>query len=107
MGFRLPGLLMLAAFAAAGGGLKTVGSKYYAASFPAAFATSNRRVLVALHGTGGSPEAEWNDWRDPLAARNWGFLGLKYLDDATGAFDNEVTIDQNLKALVDDVREGL
>jgi hypothetical protein len=90
---------------AAGGGIKVVGSKYYAAYFPSGFASaSTRRVLVALHGTGGSPEAEWTDWQAQLQTRNWGFLGLKYLDDATGAYDDETTIYANLKATIDDVR---
>lgn len=89
----------------AGGGIKAVGSKYYAAYFPSGFATSaRRRVMVALHGTGGSPEAEWNDWQAQVQARNWGYLGLKYLDDATGAYDDELTIYANIKTMIDDVR---
>jgi hypothetical protein len=89
----------------AGGGIKAVGSKYYAAYFPSGFAASSRRrVIVTLHGTGGSPEAEWNDWNGQVQARNWGYLGLKYLDDATGVFDDENTIYANLKAMLDDVR---
>ena len=90
---------------AAGGGIKAVGSKYYAAYFPSGFASAaRRRVMVTLHGTGGSPEAEWNDWQTQVAARNWGYLGLKYLNDATGAFDDEPTIYSNLKLTMDDVR---
>jgi len=89
----------------AGGGIKSVGSKYYAAYFPSGFAAAaRRRVLVAVHGTGGSPEAEWNDWQAQVDARNWGYLGLKYLNDATGAYDDETTIYRNFQVLVDDVR---
>ena len=61
--------------------------------------------MVSLHGTGGSPEAQWGiDWYGPLRDRNWGYLGLKYLDDSSGAFDDEATIYTNIKAMIDDVR---
>ena len=90
---------------AAGGGLKAVGSKYYGAYFPSGFASSGkRRILIALHGTGGSPEAEFNDWHTTVDSRSWGFLGLKYLDDATGAYDDVQTIYSQIKAMVDDVK---
>ena len=96
-----------ASLLAAGGGIATVGTKYYVTYFPAAFATSARkRVLVNLHGTGGSPEAEWNDFRASLDARGWGFLGLKYLDDATGFYDDDETIYANLVAAVQEARSG-
>jgi len=90
---------------AAGGGVKAVGSKYYAAYFPSGFASSStRRVMIALHGTGGAPEAEWNDWKSTLDARGWGFLGLKYLDDATGSYEEEPAIYANIKSMYDEVR---
>lgn len=75
---------------AAGGGVRAVGSKYFAAWFPASWATSSpRRVLVGLHGTGGAPETEWFiDWKDILSQRGWAYMGLKYVD-AGGTHDNE------------------
>ena len=62
---------MRQAFYDAGGGIRAVGTKYYGAYFPASFATSSpRRVLVALHGTGGAPEQQWSiDWQAQVQAR--------------------------------------
>ena len=89
----------------AGGGIKVVGSKYYVAYFPAGYAGSTRRrVLVTLHGTGGSPEAQWNDWNATMRSRNWALLAVKYLDDATGTYDDDQAIYNNIKLMVDDVR---
>lgn len=93
-------------FYAAGGGIRAVGSKYYGAWFPSSYdASTRKRVLVALHGTGGSPEGEWViDWASSMQSRGWGFLGLKYLDDASGSYDDEVAIYAQIKAMVDDVK---
>lgn len=90
----------------AGGGIRAINNRYYGAYFPAAFGASGQsRVLVALHGTGGSPEAEWViDWGAELQARGWGFLGLKYVDDSTGVHDNDATIYANIKAMIDEAR---
>lgn len=92
----------------AGGGIKAVGSKYFAAQFPQGFASATRRrVLVSLHGTGGAPETEWSvDWRAALSGRGWGFLGLKYVDDSTGEHDDDAVIYSNIKALLADVRSN-
>ncbi len=89
----------------AGGGIRAVGDKYYAAYFPAGFASSaRRRILLALHGTGGSPEAEFAvDWQGQVQARNWAYLGLKYLSDSTGAYDDETTIYSHSKSMVDEI----
>jgi predicted esterase len=89
-----------------GGGVRALNSRYYAAYFPPGWAQSpRRRVMLNLHGTGGAPEDQWAiDWASILPNRNWAFLGLKYLDDATGIYDSEAVIYQNLKAMVDDVR---
>jgi hypothetical protein len=87
-----------------GGGLKALGGKYYAAQFPPGFAKSaRRRVLVSLHGTGGSPEVQWSkEWRRVLPERGWGFLGVKYMD-AAGAYDDDVAVYAHIKAMVDEV----
>jgi hypothetical protein len=94
-----------AALLAAGGGVKAVGSKYYAMWFPSNWATSSpRRVMVSLHGTGGAPETEWSiDWKDIVSQRGWAFIGLKYVNDATGVHDDETTIYANIKTLLTDV----
>ena len=88
---------------AAGGGVRAVGSKYYAAWFPSGWASSApRRVLVGLHGTGGAPETEWSvDWKDIVSAKGWAYVGLKYVDDATGVHDDETTIYANIKTMID------
>jgi hypothetical protein len=89
-----------------GGGVKAVGgNRYWAAWFPANWATSSpRRVMVDLHGTGGAPETEWTtDWRTIFKARNWAWIGLKYVDDSTGNHDNEQGIYGNLKTLLTDI----
>lgn len=93
------------AFYAAGGGIRAVGSKYYAALFPSSWAAASpRRVMVGLHGTGGAPETEWStDWKNILSQKGWGYLGLKYYDDATGSHDNETSIYSNIKAMLMDV----
>ena len=90
----------------AGDGIRALNGKYYGAYFPSTFGASGRsRVMVALHGTGGSPEGEWViDWASSLQARGWGFLGLKYLDDATGAYDDETAVYSQIKAMIDEVR---
>jgi hypothetical protein len=64
---------------AAGGGVKSVSNRYYAAWFPGNWSTSSpRRVMVGLHGTGGAPETEWSvDWKDIVSQRGWAYVGLK------------------------------
>lgn len=93
------------AFYADGGGVKAVGSKYYAAWFPSGWAsTSPRRLMLDLHGTGGAPETEWaTDWSTIFKSRNWAYVGLKYVNDATGVHDDETTIYANIKTLVTDI----
>lgn len=94
-----------AALLAAGGGLKTVGTKYYAAVFPSNFGSSRRQVLIGLHGTGGAPETDWStDWQTELTTRGWGYLGLKYVDDGSGSYDDPPTMYANIKTMVDDVK---
>ena len=96
------------AFYAAGGGVKAVGSRYFAAWFPGTWASASpRRVLVGLHGTGGAPETEWSvDWKDILSSRGWAYVGLKDVDDTTGTHDDENTIYANLKTLIADLQSS-
>lgn len=94
------------AFYDAGGGIRAVGGKYYGAWFPTTYGSgSGQRLLVGLHGTGGSPETEWaTDWGVELPARGWAYLGLKYVDVATGVHDDDTTIYAQIKAMVEQVR---
>lgn len=91
---------------AAGGGIRAVDGRYYAAVFPSGFASaSRRRVFVGLHGTGGAPETDWSvDWQHVLPSRDWAYLGLKYVDEATGVHDDPPVIYSHLKSLIADVR---
>lgn len=93
---------------AAGGGVRAVSNRYFAAWFPTTWATTSpRRVFVGLHGTGGSPETEWSvDWKDILSSRGWAYVGLKYVDDATGVHDEDAAIYSNIKTMIDDLRRS-
>ena len=74
-----PGADQRRAFLASGGKLVLIGSRYYAVWFPEAFFGSTKPVVVVdLHGTGGYPEAEWNDWYAALATRGYAFIGLAW-----------------------------
>ncbi|MFA5911613.1 MAG: hypothetical protein WC815_22780 [Vicinamibacterales bacterium] len=88
---------------AAGGGVRAVSNRYFAAWFPSGWSSSSpRRVLVGLHGTGGAPETEWSvDWKDIASSRGWAYVGLKYVDDATGSHDGDTVIYANLKSTID------
>ncbi len=88
---------------AAGGGIRSVSNRYFAAWFPASWSSSSpRRVMVGLHGTGGAHETEWSvDWKDLVATRGWAYVGLKYVDDATGSHDSDTVIYANLKSTID------
>ena len=92
-------------FYAAGGGIRAVNRRYYAMLFPSNWAsTSTRRVFLDLHGTGGAPETEWSlGWKNIVTPHGWAYVGLKYLDDSSGSYDDEDGIYTNLKALVDDL----
>lgn len=89
----------------AGGGVAPVGNRYFASYFSSGFAAApKKRVLVALHGTGGAPEAEWSDYRSIIDGHGWGLLGLKYLDDATQIYDSDETIYANLVTIIEKAR---
>lgn len=93
-------------FLDSGGGLRPVNRKYVAIFFPEHWEDSGqRRLIVDLHGTGGSPEENWGvDWVRVLTARNWAYVGLKYVDDASGVHDDDTTMYANVKAAFDDIR---
>jgi hypothetical protein len=98
-----PGISQRNALLAAGGKLVAIGSRYYAVSIPDAFYSAALPVLVVdLHGTGGYPEAEWNDWHSALADRGYGFVGLAWGGGtASAASDTDVYAD--LKQILQDV----
>lgn len=93
---------------AVGGGVRAVSNRYFAAWFPSTWSSSSpRRVLVGLHGTGGAPETEWSvDWKDIVSLRGWAYVGLKYVDDATGSHDSDTVIYANLKSTVDALKSA-
>jgi hypothetical protein len=87
-----PGVAQRAALLADGGKLVAIGSRYYTVSIPSAFYTAATPVVVFdLHGTGGYPEAEWNDWHAAMTARGYAFVGLAWGGGAPGAAtDSEI-----------------
>jgi hypothetical protein len=98
-----PGVSQRSDFLADGGKLVAIGSRYYTVWIPPAFYSATTPVVVFdLHGTGGYPEAEWNDWHTTLAARGYAFIGLSWGGGAPGA-DTDTTIYANLKTILQDV----
>lgn len=73
------GVAQRSAFLADGGKLVAIGSRYYTVSIPSKFYTATTPVVVFdLHGTGGYPEAEWNDWHASMADRGYAFISLAW-----------------------------
>jgi len=98
-----PGASQRAAFLADGGKLVAIGSRYYTVWVPPGFYTATRRIVVFdLHGTGGYPEAEWNDWHTALAARGYAFIGLAWGGGTPGA-ETDATIYTQLKQIAAEV----
>lgn len=80
------GIVQRNAFLAEGGKLVAIGSRYYTVSIPPAFYTATVPVVVFdLHGTGGYPEAEWNDWHTAMTDRGYAFIGLAWGGGTTSA----------------------
>ncbi len=97
------GATQRSALLADGGKLVAIGNTYYTVWVPAKFYTSARRVvLFDLHGTGGYPEAEWNDWHAALAARGYAFIGLAW-GGGTPSAESDETIHTQLKQIAADV----
>lgn len=90
---------------AAGGGVKAVNAKAYAVWFPGTWASASpRRVIVGLHGTDGNAEEDWwFNWKSSTSDRGYAYVGLTYLDPATGSYDDEPAAYSNLKAALTDI----
>lgn len=87
-----PGGAQRTAFLADGGKLVLIGSRYYAVWIPQAFySAKNPVVIFDLHGTGGYPEAEWNDWHSSLAQKGHAFVGLAW-GGGTPSVETDTTI---------------
>ena len=98
-----PGATQRAALLADGGKLVAIGSRYYTVWVPPAFYTATRRIVVFdLHGTGGYPEAEWNDWHTALAARGYAFIGLSW-GGGTPSAESDETIYSQMKQISTEV----
>lgn len=98
-----PGAAQRSALLADGGKLVLIGSRYYAVWFPQAFYTARNPVVIFdLHGTGGYPEAEWNDWHSPLAAKGYAFVGLAW-GGGTPSVENDTTVYSWFKSAADTV----
>jgi hypothetical protein len=67
------------ALLASGSKLVAIGSRYYSVSIPSAFFSAAKpTVIFNLHGTGGYPEAEWNDWNAAMTERGHAFIALSW-----------------------------
>lgn len=73
--------------------------------FPSGWESSSpRRVIVGLHGTGGSGEEDWwFNWKDAVSTKGWAYIGLTYVN-GTGEHDDEPTAYANLKTALDEMR---
>lgn len=82
--------------------MRTVGNQYAGTWAPTGWsAQPTRRVLVALHGTGGFPELEWKDWRPFLDDGTWAMVALSYRHGQQ--YDPAQTTYGNIKTLVNDM----
>jgi hypothetical protein len=98
-----PGVAQRNAMLAAGGKIVKIDSRYYTVSIPAAFYSASRPVLVVdLHGTGGYPEAEWNDWYSSMSAQGNAFIGLSW-GGGTPTAATDTDIYRQIKQIVADV----
>lgn len=78
--------------------MRRVGNQYAATWAPSGWAAQpTRRVLIALHGTGGYPELEWKDWYPFLTDGTWAVVALSYrhgmqFDPVTTTYTNITTL---------------
>lgn len=97
------GVAQRSAMLAAGGKLIRMGSRYYVITVPAGYYSAAKpTVIFDMHGTGGYPEAEWNDWHEALDARGIAFIGLAW-GGGTPTADTDETIYAEWKQIVDDI----
>jgi hypothetical protein len=91
------------AFLAAGGKLVILGSRYYAVYIPSTFYTASApSVVFELPGTGGYPEAGWNDWNASMAEKGHAFISL-YWGGGTSDAVSDTQIYSDLKQIVQTV----
>jgi hypothetical protein len=97
------GVSQRSAFLAAGGKLVVLGSRYYAVYIPPSFYTaSHASVVLELPGTGGYPEAGWNDWNAAMAEKGHAFISL-YWGGGTPEAATDVEVYDALKQIVQEV----
>lgn len=87
------------AFLAAGGKLVILGTRYYAVYIPSTFYTASApSVVFELPGTGGYPEAGWNDWNASMAEKGHAFISLYW-----GGGTSEVVSDTQIYSDIKDI----
>lgn len=97
------GVAQRAALLAAGGKLVSISNRYYLVYFPSKYFTeSNPAVVIELPGTGGYPEAGWNDWSSAMAERGHAYISL-YWAGGTPSAVSDTEIYANIKQIVQEV----
>jgi len=97
------GAIQRLALLAGGGKFVAIGDRYYTVSIPTRFYTATTPVVVFdLHGTGGYPEAEWNDWHASMADRGYAFISLAWGGGTPGAA-TDTEIYTQIKQIFQDV----
>lgn len=100
-----PGPGQRKALVEAHGGIRKELGKYIATWIPQGWEANEKRILmVALHGTGGYPEAEWNGWHSFLEPKGWGFIGVSYL--SGDAYDDATTTWKRVRAALSDMNQA-
>ena len=98
-----PGVAQRSAVLAAGGKLVILANRYYLVHIPAAFYTRSVPVLILeLPGTGGYPEAGWNDWHTAMDERGYAYISLHW-DGGTPQAISDTQIYSDLRQIVTDV----
>ncbi len=84
-----------------GGGAFPLGNnRYYLVWVPENWAEiADRKVIVSLHGTGGCAEWMLNHWYQ-TTDRQWVLVAMQYYDPATGQYDDDAVIYDNLRAVL-------
>ncbi len=88
-----------------GGKIVILGDRYYTVSIPEKFYTATPHIVVSsLHGTGGYPEADWNDWHTAMADAGYAFISLKW-DGGTQSSTSDLTVYSQFKQIDDDLKK--